>query len=252
MTRYKAIVEYDGTHYFGFQRQVAEQATIQGELENALSQIIQVQTPIVGAGRTDAGVHASGQVIAFNLETWRHGLEALQRAMNAKLPKAIAVREVEAVSAEFHPRFDATRRAYRYTIYNAAVRSPLLRNRVWHLHRALDVTKMHEACNHLIGTHDYATFGTPPQGNNTVREVFLAQCKRNGDFITFDIEATAFLKRMVRSLTGSLRLVGDGSWTVAQFVEAFEKRERSASGPSAPPQGLVLERVDYGVRQCKP
>ena len=252
MTRYKAIIEYDGTNYFGFQRQVVEQTTIQGELENALSQIIQVQTPIVAAGRTDAGVHARGQVIGFNLETWRHGPHALQRAMNAKLPKAIAVREVEVVSAEFHPRFDATRRAYRYTIYNAAVRSPLLHNRVWHLHRPLDVAKMHEACSHLIGIHDYATFGTPPQGNNTVREVFLAQCQKDNDFVIFDIEATAFLKRMVRSLVGSLRLVGDGSWAVAQFVEAFEKRERSASGPSAPPQGLVLERVEYGVRRRRP
>lgn len=245
MTRYKAIVEYDGTGYFGFQRQVATQVTIQGELENALSQITQVQTSIIGAGRTDAGVHASGQVICFDVDNWRHDASAMQRAMNANLPKAIAVREVEVVSAEFHPRFDAKRRAYRYTIYNAVVRSPLLRNRVWHLHKPLDVTSMNAACQRLIGEHDFATFGTPPQGNNTVRAVFLARCEQKGDFITFDIEATAFLKRMVRSLVGSLRLVGDGNWTVAQFVSAFEKRERSAAGPSAPPQGLVLERVDY-------
>ncbi|MGB1250851.1 MAG: tRNA pseudouridine(38-40) synthase TruA [Candidatus Promineifilaceae bacterium] len=245
MTRYKAIVEYDGTNYFGFQRQVVTQTTVQGELENALSQLTQVRIPIVGAGRTDAGVHARGQVISFKLDNWRHGAEALQRALNAKLPKAIAAREVEAVSAEFHPRFDAKRRAYRYTIFNGTVRSPLLRNRVWHLHKPLDIDSMQAASQKLVGTHDFATFGTPPQGNNTVREVFLARCEQQGEFIWFDIEATAFLKRMVRSLVGSLRLVGDGRWTVAQFVNALEQKRREASGPSAPPQGLVLERVDY-------
>lgn len=245
MTRYKAVVEYDGTNYFGFQRQVDEQRTIQGELENVLSQITRVPTPVIGAGRTDAGVHARGQVICFDVDDWKHGADALRRAINANLSEAIAVRELDAVSADFHPRFDAQRRAYRYTIDNGSIRRPLMRNFVWHLYKPLDIVAMNEAAKQLVGEYDFATFGTPPQGNNTVRTVFHAHWQRSGTIVTFDIEATAFLKRMVRSLVGSLRLVGDDSWTVADFRAAFEQRERSAAGPSAPPQGLVLERVDY-------
>ncbi len=205
----------------------------------------QAKIQITAAGRTDAGVHARGQVIAFELAEWRHGCDALQNALNAKLPDAIVLRDVDEVSAEFHPRFDAKRRGYRYTIYQATVASPLQRRTSWHCRQALDMATMQAAADNLIGTHNFATFGTPPQGNNCVREVFEATWHKEGRFLYFDIVATAFLKRMVRSIVGSLQLVGSGRWTVEQFVSAMHAADRDRSGAAAPPQGLVLEFVSY-------
>ncbi len=204
----------------------------------------QAKIQIIGAGRTDTGVHARGQVIAFDI-AWRHDCQTLQRALNAGLPKAIAVRDVEVVSAEFHPRFDAKRRGYRYTIYQSEVASPLRRRTSWHCRAELDVLAMQAAADCLVGEHDFATFGTPPQGNNSVREVFSAEWSTAADYLYFDIVATAFLKRMVRSIVGSLQLVGSGRWTIDQFVEALHAAERARSGAAAPPQGLVLEFVSY-------
>ncbi len=155
------------------------------------------------------------------------------------------MREVEVSSAEFHPRFNARSRSYRYTILNAPVRSPLVEQRAWHLYGPLNIEAMNQAASLLIGRHDFATFGTPPQGNNTVRDMFRAEWTKSGDNLYFDVEATAFLKRMVRSLVGSLRLVGDGTWSLDDFASAMDAKERGRSGPSAPPQGLVLEFVRY-------
>lgn len=169
----------------------------------------------------------------------------LQRALNAYLPRTIAVREMMVASAEFHPRFSAVRRGYRYTILNTGVRSPLHEMSTWQLYGSLDIEAMNRAAAHLVGKHDFATFGTPPQGINTVRDLFRAEWSRDGEFLYFDIEATAFLKRMVRSLVGSLRLVGDGSWSVDDFAAAFNAKARDRSGASAPPQGLVLDFVRY-------
>ena len=184
-------------------------------------------------------------MIAFDLDGWKHGTVVLQRALNATLPRTIAVRGVRGVSAEFHPRFSASSRRYRYTILNTRVRSPLHEMRVWQFYGTLDMDAMNQAAARLVGKHDFATFGTPPQGNNTVRDLFRAEWHCQGDFLYFDVEATAFLKRMVRSLVGSLRLVGAGTWSVDDFVTALQAKERSRSGPSAPPQGLVLEFVRY-------
>ncbi len=184
-------------------------------------------------------------MIAFELDEWRHGGVKLQKGLNALLPRSIAVREVGLSSAEFHPRFDARSRSYRYTILNAPVRSPLVEQRAWHLYGPLDIALMNQAAQKLLGLHDFATFGTPPQGNNTVRDLFRAEWTQSGEYLYFDVEATAFLKRMVRSLVGSLRLVGDGTWSVDDFVSAMDAKERGRSGPSAPPQGLVLEFVRY-------
>lgn len=221
------------------------QPSIQGEIEKALSKLAQANIQITGAGRTDAGVHARGQVVAFEMPQWRHESIQLQRAVNANLSDAIVLRDVEAVSAEFHPRFDARQRGYRYTIYHANEASPLNRHTSWHIRGNLDIAAMNEAAILLVGEHDFATFGTPPQGNNTVREVFRAQWVARDSYLLFDIVATAFLKRMVRSIVGSLRLVGSGKWTVDEFSSAFAARERSRSGAAAPPQGLVLEFVSY-------
>jgi tRNA pseudouridine38-40 synthase len=241
---YRALIAYDGTAYAGFQRQREGQPTIQGELERVLAELAQGPIRIKGAGRTDSGVHARGQVIGFELE-WRHGPGALQQALNAYLPADIAVLNLEQCEAGFHPRFDARRRAYEYIIYNAAVRSPIGRQYAWHVKRPIDEYKMNQAAQALVGVQDFATFGQPPQGENTVRELFTAVCRRDDKQVSIFIEANAFLQRMVRSIAGSLKLVGEGSWSVEQFVIALEACDRSRCGTVAPPHGLYLVSVTY-------
>lgn len=245
MARYRATVEYDGTAYCGFQRQRG-QPSIQQTLEEAISTVSQQPATVTGAGRTDSGVHAAGQVISFEID-WRHGEAALQRALNANLPADIAVLTLTEAEPSFHPRYWARRRAYRYTIYNAPVRSPLHRHTSWQVNRPLDVARMNEAAYSLVGTQDFATFGLPPKGENTVRQVFRAEWQRAGTLITFDIEANAFLYRMVRAIVGTLKLVGEGSWAVDEFTAALHARDRSRAGALAPPQGLVLLSVTYDV-----
>ncbi len=244
MPRFKALIEYDGTAYYGFQRQLDGVPTIQGELERAINCVFHQPVQITGAGRTDAGVHALGQVISFTID-WRHETIALQRAMNANLPEDIAVLQLDTVSSSFHPRYDAKCRAYKYFILNGPVRRPLQRRSSWHVSKKLDVERMQEAAQALIGTHDFATFGQPPLGINTVRELFVANWQQQNDHLVFFIEANAFLYRMVRSLVGSLKLVGDGTWTVGTFVDALRAKDRSRSGQVAPPQGLYLFSVTY-------
>ena len=244
MPRYKALIEYDGADYFGFQRQKAGTPTVQSELEGAIEHLTQTDTKIVGAGRTDSGVHALGQVISFSID-WQHGQRALQRGLNAFLPADIVILQLKQVPLSFHPRYDARRRSYIYTIYNTSVRSPVQRLRSWHVDVALNVKLMNEAAQFLIGTHDFSTFGKAPQGDNTVREVFEANWQRDGRFFHFHITGNAFLYRMVRSLVGSLKLVGEERWTVDDFETAFRSCERSCSGKVAPPQGLFLASVAY-------
>jgi len=199
---------------------------------------------VIGAGRTDTGVHARGQVIAFDA-SWRHGQAALEQALNANLPPDVAVRELESVEREFHPRFSARRRMYQYTINNQISPSPLLRRTTWHRRRPLDLQAMKQASELLIGEHDFATFGRPPVGVNTVRRLFRAEWRREAALLNFTIEANAFLYHMVRSLVGSLCQVGDGRWSVAAFAEAFATANRALAGPTAPPQGLCLLAVTY-------
>ncbi|MCI0396804.1 MAG: tRNA pseudouridine(38-40) synthase TruA [Chloroflexi bacterium] len=243
MTRYRALVEYDGTAYNGFQRQ-RQEPTIQGALEQAIQTVAQQQARVIGAGRTDSGVHALGQVIAFDVH-WTHGLEALQRALNANLPADIAVLHLEEAAADFHPRYSARRRAYKYHIYNAPVRSPLQRWRSWHVSRPLDLAKMDQAAVSLVGTHDFATFGQPPKGENSVRQVFRAGWQRHNGLVVFEIEANAFLYRMVRSLVGTMKVIGEGNWSLEAFEAAFRARDRSQARQSAPAHGLYLVSVTY-------
>jgi tRNA pseudouridine38-40 synthase len=243
-TRYRAQVEYDGTNYCGFQRQKDGFPTIQGELERVLTDLARQSVSITGAGRTDSGVHALGQVISFTIE-WRHGAGALQRAINASLPEDIAVKFLEETTQSFHPRFDARRRSYLYRVYNEPVRSPLYRGHSWHVSRRLDLGQMNKAAVCLIGRKDFATFGVPPQGESTVREVFSAIWHEEAPFLVFQIEANAFLYRMVRSVVGSLVAVGSGAWTVDDFEEAMQEKDRGRSAAAAPPQGLFLASIVY-------
>jgi tRNA pseudouridine38-40 synthase len=254
--RARVVVSYDGTDYAGYQRQL-DVPTVQEVLEKALRQVTQETTTVLAAGRTDAGVHAVGQVIAFDT-SWRHGEDDLQRAMNAVLPPDVAVRELEEAAVDFHPRFDARTRHYRYRVYNALIRSPLARRYSLHVPYALDVEAMDEAAQTLVGEHDFATFGQPPQGEVTVRRVFRAawtkEPRRSGTFgagqdgetfLRFDIEANAFLYRMVRSIVGTLLDVGQGRMSLSAFEEAFASCERSRAGKTAAPHGLCLIKVTY-------
>ncbi|WP_420627274.1 tRNA pseudouridine(38-40) synthase TruA [Candidatus Leptofilum sp.] len=244
MRTYAALIAYDGTEYHGFQRQVESQPTVQSTVEGALSRLARQPVTVLGSGRTDSGVHAVGQVISFSL-AWQHQSQDLHRALNAHLPEDIAILQLKQVPSSFHPRFDAQRRAYEYTIYNAPLRHPLKRAFCWHVRHTLDEEKMNQAAKALLGLHNFATFGQPPQGNNFVRELFAAEWKRNGPDLLFRIEANAFLYRMVRSIVGSLKLVGEGTWTVEEFVRALKAENRHECGTVAPPQGLCLVSITY-------
>jgi tRNA pseudouridine38-40 synthase len=244
VARYKAVLEYDGTDFFGFQRQ-AEERTVQGEVEAALSRIGWAGTTILGAGRTDTGVHAAGQVIAFDLE-WGHEPDDLLRALNANLPVDAAVKNLEPCSPDFHPRYQARGRLYRYTIYNRPARSPLAARYAWQVWPALNLNTLREASVLLLGRHDFAAFGSDPdQGVNTVRTVSRAEWTQVGEWFYFDIQAEAFLYRMARSLVGALKKVGLGEWTVGEFAALLHSRDRAKGPPIAPAHGLCLVEIIY-------
>jgi tRNA pseudouridine38-40 synthase len=241
--RYKAIVAYDGTDYGGYQIQ-SNAPTIQADLEQVLTRLVGTQIRVLAAGRTDAGVHAEGQVIAFDAN-WCHPIADLHRGLNALLPSQIAVLELDEVDADFHPRFDAVRRYYRYTIHWAPVRHPLVSRYSLHIARDLDVAAMDEAAQHLIGRHDFLAFGSPPQGNNSVRCVLHAAWELDRPWLMFDIEADAFLYRMVRMLVGTLLRVGYGALSPDEFREILHTRDRQRAGPAVAAQGLSLRSVIY-------
>jgi tRNA pseudouridine38-40 synthase len=241
--RVRTVVAYDGTAYGGFQRQI-NAPTVQATLEAALAQVTQETITVLAAGRTDAGVHAVGQVVALDT-AWRHGVDALQRALNAVLPADVAVRAVEVVSPDFHPRYDARSRRYQYTLYNAPVRCPLARLHSLHVTKPLDVGAMQRAAQTLVGEHDFAAFGQPPQGRVTVRRVMMAEWGGASPWLTFDIEANAFLYRMVRSIVGTLLQVGRGEMNVEDFRAVLASHDRSQAGSTAPPHGLCLIEVKY-------
>jgi tRNA pseudouridine38-40 synthase len=243
--RYRATVAYDGTAYHGFQRQT-HAPTIQAALEEALARISGQPVKVVGSGRTDAGVHATGQVIAFNM-SWRHLSGDLRNALNANLPDDIAVLDISEADADFHPRYDALSRCYEYRIYIAPVRDPLLRRRAWRLPEPLNVEDIHEAAARLVGTHDFSTFGSPPQGENAVRTVYEAAwlVDRKGGH-SFTITANAFLYRMVRTITATLVTVGQGDMTVEAFQGILAAHQRALAEPPAPPYGLTLTTIYFG------
>ncbi len=241
--RVRAVVAYDGTDYQGFQRQ-KNGPSVQEVLERALEQVTGERVTVLAAGRTDTGVHAEGQVIAFDTE-WKHPLTALLRALNAALPPDVVVRELAPARPDFHPRYDAVSRYYRYTIYNHPIRSPLARRTSFHVAQPLDVVAMQQAADLLMGEHDFAAFGTPPKGENTIRQVFRAEWRNEWPWLYFDIEADAFLYRMVRTLVGTMIRVGLGRISVEEFRQILESRDRRRAGPAAPPHGLCLMAVRY-------
>lgn len=240
----RALAEYDGAGYLGFQVQ-RDAPTVQGVLEQALQRLTGQATRIRYAGRTDAGVHASGQVIAAQVR-WRHSLNDLERAWNAVLPADVAIRDLKLTDdPSFHPRYSAQSRVYRYTVWTEPQRSPLHRRYAHHEPRPLDVAAMNQAASILVGSHDFASFGQPTQGEVTVRRVDSAVWWQDGPLLTFEIEANAFLRRMVRTIVATLLEVGNGRRSVADVSAILAARERSKAAPPAPACGLCLVAVKY-------
>ncbi|NUQ37259.1 MAG: tRNA pseudouridine(38-40) synthase TruA [Caldilineales bacterium] len=240
---YCAVIEYDGSDFLGFQAQ-AQGRTVQGELEAALARLTQSPTRVIGAGRTDAGVHALGQVIAFRSE-WRHSLSDLHRGLNALLPPDISAHTVALAPPHFHPRFSALARWYRYQIGIWPGHSPLKARYAWEVGPQLDLTTMNQAAAHLIGSHDFAAFGQPPQGEITIRHVSEAAWRAAGEYLLCDLRANAFLRHMVRNIVATLVWVGQGRLAPDDVAAILAQRRRAASAPPAPPQGLILMAVTY-------
>lgn len=249
MARYRATLAYDGTAYQGFQRQRDGIATVQAAVEEALARVGQVSVSITAAGRTDSGVHAVGQVIAFDLD-WRHSLPDLLRALNALLPDDIALRDLSEARAGFHPRFDALARRYRYRVFAGPLRDPLTRHYTWQVQALLDLNAMQAAAAKLVGRHDFAAFGHPPQGTNTVRDLFVSQWSMvevpaMGAEAVYTVEATAFLHHQVRRMVGMMVDIGRGHLSISDFVSVFASANLANATTLAPPQGLCLEKVRY-------
>ncbi|MDE2820065.1 MAG: tRNA pseudouridine(38-40) synthase TruA [Chloroflexota bacterium] len=250
MKRFVAKIAYDGTGYFGFQRQPEPTATVQRALERAIARVTRQQISVLAAGRTDTGVHALGQTIAFDAD-WKHAESDLLRAINAELPMDIAVQELWQQDG-FHPRFDALWRQYVYRIATPTARNPLLNGRAWQLvGGSMDLGALQEAAALCLGEQDFAAFGTAPQegSGNTTREVFASRWdleeNEQGCFYRYRVRATAFLYHMVRRMVGTMAHVGLGKIDLKEFEEILLSRDIQRAKVLAPAMGLILEEVGY-------
>ena len=240
----KLTLEYDGTAYAGWQRQ-PDQPTVQAAVEAAIAGVTQINTPVIGAGRTDAGVHAMGQVASFHINRDMTPRE-WTRALNAHLPKSIVVRSVALMPNTFHARHSAKGKLYEYRILNRPERPAVERAYCWHIHQPLDDAAMNQAGLVLIGSHDFSSFQTQPTDNDDPI-CHLQQCTvfREGDRLRIEAYADRFLKQMIRSIVGTLAEVGLHKRPPDRLKQILDARDRSAAGKTAPPQGLFLVRVDY-------
>ncbi|HTM56423.1 MAG TPA: tRNA pseudouridine(38-40) synthase TruA [Pirellulales bacterium] len=248
MRTFKLVLAYDGTNYSGWQAQQGH-VTLQGTLEAALARITGESLRVAGSGRTDAGVHAEGQVVSFRSET-RLAPDVLQRALNAELPRDMAVLEASHAADDFHARRSARSKRYRYQLEDGPVRGVFARPYVWHYRAPLDEAAMHRAAQTLLGTHDFSSFetsGSPRE--SSVRTVFYIGVKRGqgrgAGRLDLEIEADGFLYNMVRSIVGTLVEVGRGERDEAWPAQVLAARDRKQAGQTAPPQGLFLVRVNY-------
>ena len=251
--RWALRIEYDGRPFVGWQRQGAG-VSVQAVLEAAASRIAHGErVPAIAAGRTDAGVHAAGQVASVDLAdapnrpAWEgHRLcDALNFHMK---PHPVAVTEAWPAPPDWHPRFSAIGRAYRYTILNRRARPALASGHAWHVNRGLDLAAMQAAAAYLVGRHDFTSFrATACQAKSPVRTLDRLAVARAGELVTIEAEARSFLHHQVRNIVGTLALVGNGRWTPADVAAALQAQDRARAGPTAPPEGLCFLRVDYPV-----
>ena len=244
MPTFKVTLEYDGSDYHGWQVQPGL-PTIQAALEAVIAQVSQQQTNVIGAGRTDAGVHALGQVAGFTTVATLSSAEWL-RALNGLLPPDIAVRTIEPTTDDFHARFHAKSKLYRYRILMRPHRSALERHRAWHTPYPLDAELIRTALKSLAGRHDFSSFqGSPTDTENPACNVTRLECIQSLDELSFEIEADRFLKQMVRNIVGTLVEVGRGKLQAGAVTEILAACDRTKAGPTAPPHGLYLVRVEY-------
>lgn len=242
--RLAMVVEYDGTEYSGWQVQ-PDRPTIQQALETALGTILGHAVRVEASGRTDAGVHALGQVAAFSTER-RVELRALHKGLNALAGAGIVVRELREAAESFDPRRDARRRTYEYSIDNRPWPSPFRARYAWHVHAPLDIDSMQQAARLLVGEHDFASFQAADcDADGSIRRVFESGWRRRDEEIVYRVSATAFLRHMVRTIVGTLVEVGRRERAVESFDALLAARDRKLAGPTAPAQGLALVRVDY-------
>ncbi len=245
MARYRLIIEYDGTPFAGWQRQHG-QPSVQAALEEAIMRLGEEDVTLSGAGRTDAGVHAMGQVAHVDLQKdWTP--DKLMGAINAQVrPDPVSVLDVAMVDDDFHARFSATARHYRFRILDRRPPPALDRNRVWWVPHPLDADAMHEAAQMLVGHHDFTTFRSAQcQSKSPAKTLDRLDVVREGTEVVVYASARSFLHNQVRSLVGTLKLAGEGKWSAADVRAALDAADRSACGPVAPPDGLYLMSVDY-------
>jgi len=240
----KLILEYDGTAYAGWQRQ-PDRPTIQEAIETSIQGVTQTKVPVIGAGRTDAGVHALGQTASFRIGRTMTPRE-WTRALNAHLPDTIVVRSAAIMPDEFHARYSAKGKLYEYRLLNRGERPAVDRHYCWHIYKPLDDAAMNQAAMALIGSHDFSSFETQPTENDDpICHLQRLAVYRQGDRLRIEAYADRFLKQMVRSIVGTLVEVGLNKRPPDSLNAVLDTRSRSAAGKTAPPQGLFLIRVDY-------
>jgi len=245
MPRYKLTIEYEGTHYRGWQRQ-DDVPTVQGVLEAALASYMNAPVETVCAGRTDAGVHARGQVVHVDLHEERNPYSILRGLNTLMLPHPIVVIEAALVSDDFNARTSARKRHYEYHIINRVARLAQEETRAWYVRKELDIDAMNKGAQFLIGHHDFTTFrDSDCQAKNPVRTLDTLNVTRQGDRITVRCSSRAFLHHQVRNMVGTLALVGHGKWQPEDIRKALEARDRRAGGPTAPAHALYFMKVDY-------
>lgn len=244
MKNYKLVICYDGTRYFGWERQPGKD-TIQGKLEAVLSRMTNSEVEVFGAGRTDAGVHAKAMVASTHLET-PLSPEEVRDYLNRYLPEDICVDEVSIASDRFHARYNAAGKLYTYTCFCGATKPVFNRKYLTVLEEAPNLEAMKKAASYLVGSHDYKAFcGNPKFKKSTVRVVDSIEIARKGSLLTMKFHGTGFLQNMVRIMTGTLLEVGKGKIPPDRIPEILASLDRQQAGPTAPPQGLCLTRVDY-------
>lgn len=245
MALYKSIIAYDGTDFHGFQRLGSSLRTVQAVVEQALRPLNWRERSLKAAGRTDSGTHARGQVVAYELD-WDHGAEVLTRALNAHLPVDVSAWHTEEVAQEFHPRFSARSRRYSYRLIVSSTRDPLRERYAWRAWPAPDLTRMEETAAGILGRHDFGAFGRAPiPEGHTQRTVLRANWGRSGDEYRFQVEADAFLYRMVRRLVAAMLEIGMGRKGPEDVLGLLDDPSRRWEGRVAPAKGLCLEAVIY-------